>query len=120
MWNVCITGAAIATKILDFLEAKGIPIEKCVRQCYEGVPKMQSEKKGVASYILARASQGGVTHCNSYNLNLMISTATKLPIVDNALEQLKTMQIFFNTSPKRESFLTHIVDKVCFNSKLFC
>ena len=78
---------------------------------------MQSEKKGVASHILARAPQGGVTHCNSHNLNLVISTAAKLPIVDNALEQLKAIQIFFNTSSKRESLLTHIVGKECFNSK---
>ena len=109
-----ITGAVIAKKILDFLEGKGIPVEKCVGQCYDGAPNMQSEKKGVASYILARAPQGGVTHCNSHNLNLVISTAAKLPIVDNALEQLKAIQIFFNTSPKRESLLTHIVDKDCF------
>ena len=47
----------------------------------------------------------------------MISTAAKLPIVDNTLEQLKAIQIFFNTSLKRESLLTHIVDKECFNSK---
>ena len=104
-------------KNLDFLEAKGIPVEKCVGQCYDGAPNMQSEKKGVASYILAKAPQGGVTHCNSHNLNLVISTAAKLPIVDNTLEQLKAIQIFFNTSPKRESLLTHIVDKECFNSK---
>ena len=61
-----ITGAVVAKKILDFLEAKGIPVENCVRQCYDGAPNMQSEKKGVASYILARAPQGGVTHCNTF------------------------------------------------------
>ena len=44
-----ITGAVIARKILDFLEAKVIPVEKCVGQYYDGAPNMQSEKKGVAS-----------------------------------------------------------------------
>ena len=78
---------------------------------------MQSEKKVVVSYILARAPQGGVTHCNSHYLNLVISTAAKLPIVDNALEQLKAIQIFFNTSTKEKVFLPHIVVNECFDSK---
>ena len=90
------------------MEAKGIPVEKCVGQWYDCAPNMQSEKKGVASYILARTPQGRVTHCDSHNLNLVISTAAKLPIVDNALEQLKAIQIFFDTSPKEKVFL-HIL-----------
>ena len=44
-------------------------------------------------------------------------TGAVIATVDNALQQLKAIQIFFNPFLTRESLLTHIVDKESFNSK---
>lgn len=70
---------------------------------------MQSKKKGVASFILEKAHQVVVIHCSSHNLNSALAKPAKIQIIDNTLEQLRAIQIFFNTSPKRDSLLEYIV-----------
>ena len=70
---------------------------------------MQSEKSGTASWILRESNKAITTYCCSHNLNLSLASKCKLPIVDNVLEKYKSLQIYFNSSPKREKLLEYIV-----------
>ena len=45
--------------------------------CYDEVPNMQSEKKGVASVVLEKTPQAAVTYCSSSNLNSALAKAAK-------------------------------------------
>ena len=66
---------------------------------------MQSAKSGTASWILRESNKAIATHWCSQNLNLSLYSTCKLPVVDNALAKYKSLQIYFNSSPKREQLL---------------
>ena len=44
-------------KMLNFQESKEPPLEDCIGHRYDGTPNMQSEKKGMALFVLEKASQ---------------------------------------------------------------
>ena len=72
---------------------------------------MQSEKSGTASWMLRESNKAITTHCCSHNLNLSLASTCKLPVVDNVLEKYKSLQIYFNSSPKREKLLEYVVSQ---------
>ena len=69
---------------------------------------MQSQKKGVASYISKESPSAIVTHCCSHNLNLSLATSCKIPIIDNITKTYKA---------KREGLLEHIFCLCCISAK---
>ena len=74
---------------------------------------MQKNKKGVASIISQEAPNSTVAHCCSHNLNLSLAASCNLAIIDNVLEVYKSITIHFNSSPKKEKVLEHIVITCC-------
>ena len=78
---------------------------------------MQSLKKGAASYILKESPKAYTTHCCSHSLNLSLASTCKIPIITNIVEIYKSVLIYFNTSPKRENLLIHIVEQKCFSEE---
>ena len=59
-----------------------------------------------------RESNKAITiHCYSHNVNLSLASTCKLPVVDNVLEKYKSLQIYFNSSPKREKLLEYVVSQ---------
>ena len=104
-----ITGSNIGAALLSFYKSSGSDIKQCRGQCYDGAPNMQSEKLGTASWILRESNKAITTHYYSHNLNLSFASTCKLPIVDNVLEKYKSLQIYFNSSPKREKLLEYTV-----------
>ena len=84
---------------------------------YDGAPNMQSLKKGAASYILKKFPKAYTTHCCSHSLNLSLASTCKIPIITNIVEIYKSVLIYFNTSPKRENLLIHIVEQKRFSEE---
>ena len=74
---------------------------------------MQKKKKGVASIILQEAPNSTVAHSCSHNLNLSLAASCNLAIIDKVLEVYKSITIHFNSSPKKEKVLEHIVITCC-------
>lgn len=70
---------------------------------------MQSEKVNVCSAILDKSPKACINHCCSHNLYFSIAQCTNIQVINIIKEQYKTLQIFFQTSPKRKSLLEHIV-----------
>ena len=112
-----ITGECIVQTTLKFYEEKGINILECRGQCYDGAPNMQSLRKVAASYILKEYSKAYTTHCCSHSLNLSLASTCKIPIITNVVEIYKSVLIYFNTSPKRENLLSHIVKQKRFSEE---
>ena len=116
-----VTGECIGQTILKFYEGKGISILDCRGQCYDGAPNMQSLKKVATRYILKKSSKAYTTHCCSHSLNLSLASTCKIPIITNVVEIYKSVFTYFNTSPKRENLLIHIVEqKTLFGRKEKC
>ena len=112
-----ITGECTGKGLLKSYKDAGINVTECKGQCYDGAANMQSQKKGAASYISKESPSAIVTHCCSHNLNLSLATSCKIPIIDNILKTYKAVTIFFNTSPKREGLLEHIVHLRCISAE---
>ena len=72
---------------------------------------MHSEKSGTASGILRESHKAITIHCCSHNLKLSVASTCKLSVVDNILEKYKSLQIYFNSSPKREKLLEYVVSQ---------
>ena len=108
-----ITSEHIGEAILKSYRELGLDVKKCRGQCYDGAANMQSKKKGVASVILLEAQNSIVTHCFSHNLNLSLAASCNLAIIDNILEAYKSITIHFNSSPKKEKLLKHIIITRC-------
>ena len=85
---------SLANDLLKFYAENGLDIRECQRQCYDGAAKMQSQKKGAASFIVKESPRAVVTHCCSHNLNLSLSSSCKELITDNILETYKSIVIF--------------------------
>ena len=64
-------------------------------------------------FYISKNPQAAITHCSWHNLNLALAKSMKIQVNGNTLKQLKTIQIFFNTSPKRESLLDYNVKLRC-------
>ena len=112
-----ITGEAIGNAVLKFYNDIGVKITECRNQCYDGAAIMQSQKKGAMSYVLKESPKSIVTHCCSHNLNLSLTSSCKNPEIDNVLKTYKAITIFFNSSPKREGLLEHIVKSCCIGAE---
>ena len=94
--------------MLDFYEGSGINPKYFSGQCYGGAPNLQSEKKGVASFILKESENAVVTHCCMHNLNLSISGSVRIQLIGNAIESYKNSIFFFKLSPKKETLLNYL------------
>ena len=112
-----IIGECVGQTISKYYEEKGINIHDCRGKCCDGAPNMQSLKKGAASYILKESPKVYATHCCSHSLNLSLTSTCKIPITTNVVEIYKSVLIYFNTSPKRENLLIHIVEQKCFSEE---
>ena len=88
--------------MLDFYEESKINPKQFRGQCYDGVPNLQSEKKGVASFIFKKSESALVAHCCMHNLNLSISASARIQLMDNVIESHKNTILFFKLSKKRD------------------
>ena len=74
---------------------------------------MQSKNKGVATVILREAPNSIITHCCSHNLSLSLAASCNVSLIDIILEVYTSITIHFNSSPKKEKLLEHIVITRC-------
>ena len=75
------------------------------------LPTCNQKKSRTASWILKESNKAITTHCYSHNLRLSLASGCKLPVVDNVLEKYKILQIYFNSSPKREKLLEYVLSQ---------
>ena len=106
-----ITGSHTGAALLSFYKSSGIDIKQWRGQCYDGAPNIQPGKLGKTSWILRESNKAITIYCCSRNLNLSLASTCKLPVVDNVLEKYKSLQIYFDSSPKREKLLEYVVSQ---------
>ena len=99
------TGAAIATAIEKSLKLNNIDISKARGQAYDGAAAMSSENVGAQVRIRNLAPKAVYTHCRSHVLNLSIAATCRLPEVQNMVDGINSVFLFFDLSPKRQKFL---------------
>ena len=68
-------------------------------------------------HVLKESPKAIATHCCSRNLTLSLASSCKNPEIDNVLKTYKAITIFFNSSPKREGLLEHVVKSRCIGAE---
>ena len=53
---------------------------------------MQSEKEGIAGFILKESENAIVAHCCMHNLDLSISASARIELFDNMIELYKNIK----------------------------
>ena len=105
-----ITGEALATALLSWLESRNIDVSFCRGQGYDGASNMSSSIAGVQARIRSVSPMAFYTHCQSHQLNLCVVKACSIPQIRNASGVISEIAKFFNYSPKRQHFFEHIID----------
>ena len=105
-----ITGEALATALLSWLESRNIDVSFCRGQGYDGASNMSSSIAGVQARIRSVSPMAFYTHCQSHQLNLCVVKACSIPQIRNASGVISEIAKFFNYSPKRQHFFEHISD----------
>ena len=90
-----LSGKIIANEIIRVLEKSNLDIKNCCGQGYDGASNMSSEAVGVQKQIKKLCEKAVYTHCCGHNLNLVITTACKSPMIQNALNIVKEVTMMF-------------------------
>lgn len=106
------TGKHIAEAIMQCLHHNNIDINKCRGQTYDGAAAMSSERVGVQARIKEVCPLAIYTHCRSHVLNLSIASACKVSQIRCVVDVINEVFIFFSSSPKRQRFFEHVLDKL--------
>ena len=105
-----ITGEALATALLSWLESHNVDVSLSRGQGYDGASNMSSNIAGVQARIRSVSPMAFYTHCQSHQLNLCVVKACSIPQIRNASGLISEIAKFFNYSPKRQHFFEHIID----------
>ena len=112
-----ITGEALSTALLSWLEEHEIDVALCRGQGYDGASSMSSSSVGVQARIRQVSPLALYTHCQSHQLNLCIVKACSVPHIRNANGVISEIAKFFNYSPKRQRFFEHVIESVAPDEK---
>jgi uncharacterized protein YukE len=103
------TGMHISKNILLHAAQFGLDMGKCIGQGYDGCGSMAGKEQGVAARITALYPAAKYFHCASHKLSLCVSSACKnspVPAIQDALNALDGVWLYFKPSGKRMSLLT--------------
>ena len=112
-----LSGADLASVILNALTDLSLNISDCRGQGYDGAGAVAGHTRGLSARILGINNKAIYTHCYSHRLNLAICNSCSVPLVRNALGQIKELSYFFNLSQGRQMLLEKNVLKYCPESK---
>ena len=105
-----LNGEAIAKEILRVLKKAGLDISNCCGQGYDGAANMSSEAVDTQAHI-KESPKAVYTHRCGHNLALVITTACKLPVINNVLATMKDASSMFVRGSKKMTLLKEIVRK---------
>jgi hypothetical protein len=112
-----LAGKDLAAVILRCLsEELCLDIQDCRGQGYDGAGAVAGHINGLAARIKRLNNKAIYTHCYSHRLNLSILGSCSVQCVKNALEQVKEVANFFNSSDTRQLMLESNISSYCSDS----
>ena len=110
-------GAGLATLVLKAINDLTLNVENCRGQGYDGAGAVAGHINGLSAHILRLNKKAIFTHCHSHRLNLTICESCSVPLVRNALTQIKQMSYFFNLSQPRQMLLEKNISIHCADAR---
>jgi hypothetical protein len=101
------SAAGISRQIVEITESKGLSLDKCRGQGYDGARTMSGIYSGVQKRIQAIQPKTVYVHCAAHNLNLVINDAvSKNQEMASFFTTLEELYVFFGHSIRRWDLLT--------------
>jgi len=92
------TASGIASQVVEIIESKGLIVDKCRGQGYDGARTMSGIYTGVQKRILALQPKAIYVHCAAHNLNLVINDAVSaVPQIASFFNTLQELYVFLGT-----------------------
>ena len=108
-----IRAETITSAIKDALIRLQLSLNNCRGQCYDGASNMLGKNSGVAQQILALQPKAFVTHCHAHSLSLGVkSTVKDCKLLSDTMSTARELVILIKYSPKRETILESLKDKI--------
>lgn len=104
------TGEHLASTILSELSKVGLNLDHLRGQGYDGASNMSGKISGVQARIKELYPLAMYTHCSSHVLNLAISTASTLRVIENTLSTISDACTFLSRSAHRVQALQQSID----------
>jgi len=99
-------GQSLSELITNTVAAKGLDIQDCVSQCYDGAAAMRGQYSGVATRIKQINPRAMYVHCRAHLLNLvLVDVAKAVKSIRNMLGTVQELYVFFHASGKRSTVL---------------
>ena len=108
-----ITGRELASTILRYLTAWGLPLTNLRGQCYDGASNMAGSRSGCSTIVQQQAPMAVYTHCAAHQLNLAVVSACTVQDRRNAESFIGEVARFFKFSAKRQRMLDQTMDLLC-------
>lgn len=104
------TGEALAQCILTKLAQLGLDVNYLRGQGYDGASNMSGAYRGVQARIRSMYPLALYTHCCSHVLNLVVSSASQLSPIRNAMGVISEICVFLSRSAQRAALLKKSVE----------
>uniref|UniRef100_A0A915KYZ5 DUF4371 domain-containing protein n=1 Tax=Romanomermis culicivorax TaxID=13658 RepID=A0A915KYZ5_ROMCU len=106
---------------MDEMNTLGFDFKNLVAQGYDGAAAMSGHLNGVQAEIRRQYPQAVYVHCASHCLNLVLSKASQMPSIRNAISIMNDIVNFVNGSAARKDLFNTICgDNNKKNLKKFC
>ncbi|XP_073462545.1 zinc finger MYM-type protein 1-like [Aquarana catesbeiana] len=115
------SAAGIEKEILAFIDDKGISLDKCHGQGYDGAATMSGIYSGVQTRILQREENALYVHCAAHNLNFVLQDAVaEITEVSNFMGVVQHLHNFFGDSGKQWEILSSFTSESSVTLKKLC
>ena len=94
---------------VDVVKRWGLSTEAVVGQSYDVGSVMSSTAVGACSYVRQHRQYADYYHCSTHVLNLTLVHSSKIPVVRNMIDTVKTITTFLSTSNKKKITLASVL-----------
>ena len=108
-----LSGAGIASQLLNILRNLGINPHFMICQCYNGASAISGQHNGVQKHIKDQRPTAIYTHCAFHRLNFCIVKACNVREIQACMSVVKDISVFLSNSQKRLSLLHAQIDDKC-------
>ena len=115
-----LTGSGLAKQLLQIIEGAGLDPKLLVGQGYDGASAMSGTVNGVQKHVQDVCPSAVYVHCFAHKLNLCLSKAASIPLVNSAVTLMNDTATFFCDFNKRLQILQSCIDTECPETSRIC
>ena len=105
----CLCSEAILEEMLSFLANRGLDLDFCHGQGYDGAGSMAGKVHGAAVRMQQRYPKAICVHCGAHLLSVAIASFCSIQNIGNIMDHMKAVTNFSNSHPKHGDLLCNMI-----------